>query len=136
MNLTKINFPVLIVALCVLASPLHAQEMPLEVDVDKMLSEKYKGKSYSPYAKRDFPNALLWGDSHLHTSYSMDAGGAGNILDPDAAYRFAKGEEVVSSLGIPVRLSRPLDWLAVTDHTDNMGFIVDLLAGKVPVSFT
>jgi hypothetical protein len=130
MKSIAVRFPLLAAAMAILLSPAFAQEMPLDADVKKMLSEKYKGRSYSPYATRDHPNALLWGDSHLHTSNSMDAGGAGNILDPDAAYRFAKGEEIVSSLGIPVRLSRPLDWLAVTDHTDNMGFIVDLLAGK------
>jgi hypothetical protein len=101
-----------------------------------MLSDKYKGKSYSPYAKRDFPNGLYWGDSHLHTGNSFDAGTSGCILDPDAAYRFAKGEEVESSYGIPVKLSRPLDWLAVTDHTDNMGFIVDLKAGNKDILAT
>jgi hypothetical protein len=105
-------------------------------DYGKLLSEKYKGKSYSPYAKRDFPNKLLWGDSHLHTGLSFDAGTAGCILLPDDAYRFAKGEEVKSSYEIPVRLSRPLDWLAVTDHTDNMGFIIDLIKGTPEIMAT
>ena len=130
MNTARSAITFLLATIAMLMGQANAQELPAHPVDPKMLSEKYKGKSYSPYARRDFPNALLWGDSHLHTSNSMDAGGAGNILDADAAYRFAKGEEVVSSLGIPVRLSRPLDWLAVTDHTDNMGFIVDLLAGK------
>lgn len=108
----------------------YAQDAPVPEDQSKLLSEKYKGKSYSPYAKRDFPNELLWGDSHLHTGFSFDAGTAGCILLPEEAYRFARGEEVVSSYGIPVKLSRPLDWLAVTDHTDNMGFIMDMIAGR------
>jgi hypothetical protein len=108
----------------------HAGDVPITKNPEEMLSEKYKGKSYSPYAQRDFPNELLWGDSHLHTGLSFDAGTAGAILLPEDAYRFARGEEIVSSYGIPVKLSRPLDWLAVTDHTDNMGFIVDMLAGK------
>jgi hypothetical protein len=99
-------------------------------DYKKMLSEKYKGKSYSPYAKREFPNELLWGDSHLHTGLSFDAGTAGCNLLPEEAYRFAKGKEVTSSFGVPIKLSRPLDWLAVTDHTDNMGFVIDMIAGK------
>ena len=102
----------------------------------EMLSEKYKGKSYSPYAARNFPNELLWGDSHLHTGISFDAGASGCILTPEEAYRFAKGEEVESSYGIPVRLSRPLDWLAVTDHTDNMGFILDLIKGDSAIVAT
>ncbi|WP_430817044.1 DUF3604 domain-containing protein [Carboxylicivirga sp. RSCT41] len=108
-----------------------AQDIPVkESDQKKMLSEKYKGKSYSPHAKRDFPSKVLWGDSHLHTGMSFDAGTAGCILLPEDAYRFAKGEEVISSFGIPVKLSRPLDWLAVTDHSDNMGFVIDMIAGK------
>ena len=113
-----------------------AQDTPVQEVDQQMLSEKYKGKSYSPYAKRDFPNALLWGDSHLHTGVSFDAGTAGATLLPEDAYRFARGEEVVSSYGIPVKLSRPLDWLVVADHTDNMGFIVDLIAGKPEILAT
>ena len=64
----------------------HAQDSPIPENYEKMLSEKYKGKSYSPYAKRDFPNRLLWGDSHLHTGFSMDAGAGGCILLPEDAY--------------------------------------------------
>jgi hypothetical protein len=126
-HLLVVSFSILLIAF---VTPLFAQESPIPEDQEKMLSEKYKGKSYSPYAKRDFPNELLWGDSHLHTGMSFDAGTAGCILLPEDAYRFAKGEEVESSYGIPVRLSRPLDWLAVCDHTDNMGFITDMFAGK------
>jgi hypothetical protein len=47
-------------------------------------------------------------------------------LDAREAYRFARGGEVVSSTGIPVKLSRPLDWLVVADHSDNMG-LFDLI---------
>ena len=46
------------------------------------------------------------------------------------AYRFARGEEVTASSGQPAKLSRPLDFLVVADHSDNMGFFPDLLAGK------
>ena len=73
------------------------------------LSATYPGKAYSPYAKRSFPERPLWGDSHLHTSLSMDAGLFGNRLPPREAYRYARGEEVVSSTGQAVRLSRPLE---------------------------
>ncbi len=61
---------------------------------------------------------------------SFDAGAAGARLGPREAYRFAKGEEVISSTGQPARLSRPLDFLVVADHSDNMGFFGDFLAGK------
>ncbi len=95
-----------------------------------MLSNAYTGKVYSPYAKRGIPERPLWGDSHLHTALSMDAGLFGNRLSPREAYRFARGEEVVSSTGQAVRLSRPLDWLVVADHSDGMGFFGDIAAGK------
>jgi len=84
---------------------------------------------YSPYAQRNFPDRPLWGDTHLHTAISFDAGAFGARLLPPDAYRFAKGEEVVSSTGQPVRLSRPLDFLVVADHSDNMGFFPKLQEG-------
>jgi len=94
----------------------------------------YPGKPlYSRYAGRDFPTRPFFGDTHLHTSFSMDAGAFGARLDPRAAYRFARGEQVTSSSGQPVKLSRPLDFLVVADHSDNMGFFPDLLAGKPSV---
>ena len=94
------------------------------------LSADYPGKSYSPYAGRGFPSRIYWGDTHLHTAMSFDAGAFGNRLGIAEAYQFARGDEVVSSTGIPIKLSRPLDWLMVADHSDNMGFFPDLLAGK------
>ena len=90
----------------------------------------FKARPYSPWAERDFPMRPLFGDTHLHTALSFDAGAAGARLGPKEAYRFAKGEEVTSSTGQPARLSRPLDFLVVTDHSDNMGFFGDFLAGK------
>jgi len=96
----------------------------------QLLSDAYTGKAYSPYAKRNFPERPLWGDSHLHTSLSMDAGLFGNRLSPTEAYRFARGEEVVSSTGQAVRLGRPLDWLVIADHSDGMGLVGDIASGK------
>ena len=88
---------------------------------------------YSPYAQRNFPSMPLWGDTHLHTAISFDAGAFGARLLPPDAYRFAKGEEVISSTGQPVRLSRPLDFLVVADHSDNMGFFPKLQQGAAYV---
>jgi hypothetical protein len=90
-------------------------------------------RPYSPYAGRNFPTRPLFGDTHLHTSFSMDAGAFGARLGPKDAYRFARGEEVTSSTGQPVKLSQPLDFLVVADHSDNMGFFPDLFAGKPSV---
>lgn len=93
--------------------------------------DKAKKDVYSPYAaQNEIPQRPLWGDSHLHTTLSMDAGLFGNRLPPSDAYRFARGEEVISSTGQPVRLSRPLDWLVVADHSDGIGFFGDIAAGK------
>jgi hypothetical protein len=86
-------------------------------------------KHYSPYAGRNFPTEVYWGDTHLHTGMSMDAGAFGARLSPEDAYRFARGEELTSSTGLQVKLSRPLDFLVVADHSDNMGFFPRLYAG-------
>jgi hypothetical protein len=96
---------------------------------DKKSAAKAFKKPYSPYAGRAYPTRPLFGDTHLHTSFSMDAGAFGCRLGPKDAYRFAKGEEVVASMGERVRLSRPLDFLVVTDHSDGMGFFPRLLGG-------
>jgi len=84
---------------------------------------------YSPYAGRDFPARPLFGDTHLHTSFSMDAGAFGCRLSPSDAYRLARGEEVQASSGQRVKLSRPLDFLVVADHSDGFGFFPMILAG-------
>lgn len=97
-------------------------------DTSSMYSAGEK-ETYSPYAQRDFPNRPLWGDTHLHTAISFDAGAFGARLLPPDAYRFAKGEEVVSSTGQAVRLSRPLDFLVVADHSDNMGLFPEMQSG-------
>ena len=86
-------------------------------------------RPYSPYSAMAYPTHVYWGDTHLHTSYSMDAGAFGARLGPRDAYRFARGEEVVSSTAGPARLSRPLDFLVVADHSDNLGFFPKLFAG-------
>src|SRR5262245_16130856 len=68
----------------------------------EILSRAYTGKVYSPYAKRDFPSNVYFGDTHLHTDISLDAGAFGNRLGLEEAYRFARGEQVDSTRGGPV----------------------------------
>ena len=99
-----------------LAAPLLAQDFGGEPD-----PETFEKPSYSPFAGRNFPDNVYWGDTHLHTTLSFDAGAFGNRLGPEEAYRFARGDEVTSTGGFKVRLSRPLDFLVVADHSDNMG---------------
>jgi len=99
-----------------------------EKQLAEIYSSDYTGKTYSPYAERDFASRPLFGETHVHTALSMDAGGFGNRLGVREAYRFARGQEVTASSGQNVRLSRPLDFLVVADHSDGLGFITDLLA--------
>jgi hypothetical protein len=77
-----------------------------------------------------YPTEVYFGDTHLHTDLSMDAGAFGNRIGMDEAYQFARGDEVTSSTGIKTKLSKPLDFLVVADHSDGMGFFPDLMAGK------
>jgi hypothetical protein len=131
------GFPTLtLLAALAIASPAlaegdRAQNLPPSEEALTAAYAKSRGerRPYSPYAERDFPARPLFGDTHLHTSYSMDAGAFGARLDPNDAYRFARGEEVTSSTGLPVKLARPLDFLVVADHSDNMGFFPRLYAG-------
>jgi hypothetical protein len=100
-------------------------------ELDPATIAKYAQKpSYSPYANRSYPTRAFWGDEHLHTAWSADAGMSGATLTPEDAVRFARGEQVVSNTGQAVKLSRPLDWLAVTDHSDGMGTITEIKDGN------
>ena len=85
---------------------------------------------YSPYAGRAFPTQVYWGDTHVHTDNSLDARGFGVTLGPEEAFRFARGEEVTTSHGERFKLSRPLDWLVVSDHSDGMGAMKEIIAGN------
>ena len=93
--------------------------------LDKETAEKVfpAKRPYSPWAGRNFPTRPLFGDTHTHTSFSMDAGAFGARLDPSDAYRFAKGEEITASSGQFAKLSRPLEILVVTDRSDGPALV-------------
>lgn len=76
------------------------------------------------------PDELLWGDTHLHTEYSMDANTFGARLTPEDAYRFARGEAVTASNGMTAKLETPLDFLMIADHSDYLGSFTELRAGN------
>ena len=97
-----------------------------KAELEKILPTK---PPYSPYANRNFPTRPYFGDTHLHTGFSLDAGAFGARLTPRDAYRFARGEQITSNTGQPVKLSRPLDFLVVADHSDGMGFFPLLMSG-------
>jgi len=119
---------------CAVLSPMMllsvvAQASDIGSPDPEVLNGLYPGKAYSPYAQRSFPDQIYWGETHLHTGLSLDAGLFGCILDHEDAYRFARGEEIRSSSGLPVKLGRPLDWLVITDHSDMMGIANDIQRG-------
>ena len=87
----------------------------------------YAEKTYSPYVDETYPTRVYWGDTHLHTNLSVDSYLYGNIrLSPSEAYRFARGEVISAHNGMQARLRRPLDFLVVADHAENMGVIQGL----------
>jgi hypothetical protein len=131
-HVKKLVVGIIAVGLTALAVALAQQPPPVQDSgtLDKEAASKAFQRPYSPYAGRQFPTQILFGDTHLHTMYSFDAGAFGCRLGPKDAYRFAKGDEVASSTGQRVRLARPLDFLVVSDHSDNMGFFPQLIAGN------
>ena len=133
MNMTKLfNTHLAVTVAILLTQPLMAEDAIGVADaLTKEKAQRVHSSKpvYSPYANRNFPNRPLFGDTHLHTSYSMDAGTSGTRLDARDAYRFAKGEQVTSNTGQPVKLSRPLDFMVVADHSDGFGFFPLLFNG-------
>ena len=85
------------------------------------ISEAQAGDGTDTIELAEFPDRPYWGDTHLHTDNSVDAFGFGTRLGPEEALRFARGEEVTMTTGAQARLSRPLDFLVIADHSDAMG---------------
>jgi hypothetical protein len=90
---------------------------------------------FSPYAGRNYPTRVFWGDTHLHTSISVDAGTMNRVGQEDA-FRFARGEEVTSTGGLRARLSRPLDFVVIADHAEMYGLMPQLLSGDPEILAT
>jgi len=90
---------------------------------------------FSPYAGREYPTRVFFGDTHLHTSVSVDAGTMNRVGQEDA-YRYARGEEVTSTGGLRAKLSRPLDFLVISDHAEMYGLMPQLLSGDPEVLAT
>jgi hypothetical protein len=76
------------------------------------------------------PQRVYWGDQHVHTGWSADAGLAGTRLTPEDAVRFARGEAVKTNTGQTAQLHRAMDWVAVTDHSDGMGTIDQIMSAN------
>ncbi|MEE8512165.1 MAG: DUF3604 domain-containing protein, partial [Acidiferrobacterales bacterium] len=104
-------------ALSIGAGPAFASLAEFAVTAEDFAEKKV----YSRYVGRAYPDRVYWGDTHLHTKLSPDAGLIGTTLGVEDAYRFARGEKIISNTGQPVQLIRPLDFLAVTDHAEYIG---------------
>ena len=90
-------------------------------------------ENYSPFVNQNFPDRVLWGATHIHTGLSADAGLTGITLGPADMFRYARGEVVTIDSGLKVRLDRPLDWFAVTDHAEYLGLADQLRSGAPAV---
>jgi hypothetical protein len=66
---------------------------------------------------------IYWGDFHVHTAYSLDAYSFGTMQNPAEAYEFARGKPMIMADGKRVQLDRPLDFTAVTDHSEWFDFL-------------
>jgi hypothetical protein len=128
-----------VLALSLSAGPLvHASDVAPDrgkVVTHSSIVEGVGQSDFSPYAGRDFPSRLLWGDTHLHTAVSVDAGTMNRVGQEDA-FRFARGEEIITTHGLRARLSRPLDFLVLTDHAEMYGLMPNLLAGDPDILAT
>ncbi|WIY25105.1 DUF3604 domain-containing protein [Parasedimentitalea psychrophila] len=135
MNMLGIRHSLVIAAIlqgCAMAAAAQVQDMtPSKDDVGARFSSDH----YSPYAGRNFPTQVLWGDTHLHSEVSVDAGTMTRLSQEDA-FRFARGEEVTTTHGLQAKLGRPLDWLVIADHAEMYGLMPQLLAGDPEVLST
>ncbi len=122
--------------LLLMAAEASGQALPESVTTDAgtiyadKVAPLFKRPGYSPYAGRHFPTRVFWGEMHLHSSYSGDAAAAGTRIGPEDALRFARGAEITSNTGQPVKLACPLDWVALSDHSDALGVISELIEGN------
>jgi hypothetical protein len=105
----KVIFLVIVLSF---VSVLFAQEQVGEMTMSKEEGSKIiKKESYSPYAGRYFPTNVYWGDTHLHTSNSLDARAFGVTLGPEEAYQLARGDEITASHGMRIKPDRSIGLL-------------------------
>ena len=116
-----------------LAAPTEMQAKTADVGDRGGAGQLHEGEqTYSPYTGRAYADRVFFGDMHFHTNLSFDAGLIGTTLDAHAGYRMARGEMVISNTGLPVRLIRPLDFLAITDHAEMIG-LAPAIAESSPI---
>lgn len=121
---------VVLLAGCFVATAAWADQLPTKEGVADIAKTQF-----SPYAGRNFPTRVYFGDTHLHTAVSVDAGTMCRIGQEDA-YRFACGEEITTTHGLRAKLSRPLDFLVISDHAEMYGLMPQLLSGDPEILST
>ncbi len=122
---------VLIAGACWRGSILAQDQIPTKEGV----RQKFDRPHFSPYAGRSYPTQVLWGDTHLHTAVSVDAGTMCRLGQEDA-FRFSRGEEVTTTGGLRAKLSRPLDFVVIADHAEMYGLMPQLLSGDPEILAT
>lgn len=130
LHYVRIGFLRGFVALGCLALPIntsHAQVQDM-LPSKEAVSARVNPDAFSPYAGRNFPTQVFWGDTHTHTQVSVDAGTM-TTMTQENAFRFARGEEVTTTHGLQAKLSRPLDFLVISDHAEMYGLMPQLLGG-------
>ena len=129
-SLVWISYCIALLAYCYFAPAVRADQLPTMEGVKEATTPQF-----SPYAGRNFPTQVYWGDTHLHTAVSVDAGTMCRIGQEDA-YRFARGEEITTTHGLRAKLSRPLDFLVIADHAEMYGLMPQLLGGDQEILST
>ena len=128
-NLLISTFSLPLIISATLTSPAFAISTPNDT-VPGIVEKNTDDRGYSLWAGRDYPTHVYFGDTHHHTANSGDAFMNGDRLSPEDAYRFARGEEVVSSSGVRAKLSRPMDFLVVSDHAEGLGVMYEVYNGN------
>jgi hypothetical protein len=124
---SQVTFITLTLALVLSSTSALSSPYDRKVTAEDLVGERV----YSPFVGRNYPDQVLFGDTHFHTNQSFDAGLVGTKLGIDEGFRFARGEKVISNTGQPVQLIRPLDFLVVTDHAEFIG-LAPMIQGSHP----
>jgi hypothetical protein len=133
--MNRITQTLIALAGCIVASGAWAAGPADDEGATKVDVARITQPQFSPYAGRNYPTRVFFGDTHLHTAISVDAGTMNRVGQEDA-YRFARGEEVTSTGGLRARLSRPLDFLVISDHAEMYGLMPQLLSGDPEILTT
>ena len=102
----------------------------LYVDAAPLSTKIHKGQTTDFNENRN----AYFGDLHVHTSWSFDAFIFNVRTSPDDAYNFGKGQEIAHASGKPIQMKRPLDFMAVTDHAEYMGVMMQMQDTDNPLS--